>query len=64
MKNLFKRFATARSGSVLIEYVTIASMISVAFLTGAVHLGDTISEDFTIISQIIGGGPPALEGPR
>lgn len=63
MKNLLKRFAAARSGSVLIEYVTIASMISVAFLTGAVHLGNVISDDFIVISQMI-GGPAALDGPR
>lgn len=63
MKILLKRFAAARSGSVLIEYVTIASMISVAFLTGAHHLGNAISEDLIVISEII-GGPPVLERQR
>lgn len=63
MKNLLKRFVQARTGNVAVEYITIASVISVAFFTGAVDLGNLISQDFIVLSEII-GGPPVLDRPR
>ncbi|MDF1610363.1 Flp family type IVb pilin [Hoeflea sp. YIM 152468] len=50
MKNLFNRFVEDESGATAIEYGLIAALISVALITGATTLGDTLSNQFNSLS--------------
>ena len=46
MKNLFARFLKDESGATAIEYGLIAALISVALITGATTLGNTLNTTF------------------
>jgi pilus assembly protein Flp/PilA len=50
MKNLFERFAQDESGATAIEYGLIAALISVALITGATTLGNTLNAQFQSLS--------------
>lgn len=50
MKNLFNRFVKDESGATAIEYGLIAALISVALITGATTLGDTLNTQFQALS--------------
>lgn len=50
MKNLFNRFVKDESGATAIEYGLIAALISVALITGATTLGDTLNNQFSALS--------------
>lgn len=47
MKNLFDRFVKDESGATAIEYGLIAALISVALITGATTLGNSLNNQFT-----------------
>ncbi len=51
MKNLFDRFVKDESGATAIEYGLIAALISVALITGATTLGDTLNGQFQFLSD-------------
>jgi pilus assembly protein Flp/PilA len=53
MKNLFKRFAKDQSGATAIEYVLIASLISVAIILGATTLGSKLNTTFNDIAGAV-----------
>ena len=50
MKNLFDRFVKDESGATAIEYGLIAALISVALITGATTLGNTLNTQFQALS--------------
>lgn len=50
MKNLFDRFVKDESGATAIEYGLIAALISVALITGATTLGETLNNQFQSLS--------------
>lgn len=50
MKNLFERFVQDESGATAIEYGLIAALISVALITGATTLGNTLNNQFQSLS--------------
>lgn len=50
MTKLFSRFLKDESGATAIEYGLIAALISVAIITGATTLGNTLSSTFSNIS--------------
>ncbi|KGF70144.1 pilus assembly protein [Hoeflea sp. BAL378] len=50
MKTLFERFVKDESGATAIEYGLIAALISVALITGATTLGNTLSNQFNSLS--------------
>lgn len=50
MKNLFDRFVKDESGATAIEYGLIAALISVALITGATTLGNTLNAQFQSLS--------------
>lgn len=50
MKNLLNRFVKDESGATAIEYGLIAALISVALITGATTLGDTLNTQFQGLS--------------
>ena len=50
MKNLFDRFVKDESGATAIEYGLIAALISVALITGATTLGNTLNTQFQSLS--------------
>jgi len=50
MKNIFDRFVKDESGATAIEYGLIAALISVALITGATTLGDTLNTQFQALS--------------
>ena len=50
MKNLFDRFVKDESGATAIEYGLIAALISVALITGATTLGNTLNDQFQSLS--------------
>ncbi|MBC7281735.1 Flp family type IVb pilin [Hoeflea sp.] len=51
MKNLLNRFVNDESGATAIEYGLIAALISVALITGATTLGNTLSNQFNSLSD-------------
>ncbi|MCY0149196.1 MULTISPECIES: Flp family type IVb pilin [Hoeflea] len=51
MKNLFDRFVKDESGATAIEYGLIAALISVALITGASTLGNTLNNQFQFLSN-------------
>jgi pilus assembly protein Flp/PilA len=50
MTKIFTRFLKDESGATAIEYGLIAALISVALITGATTLGNTLNKAFTGIS--------------
>ncbi|MCQ2005765.1 Flp family type IVb pilin [Rhizobium sp. NRK18] len=50
MTKLFARFMKDESGATAIEYGLIAALISVAIITGASTLGNSLSNQFTNIA--------------
>ncbi|CAN7164923.1 Flp family type IVb pilin [Rhizobium sp. LjRoot30] len=50
MTKLFARFLKDESGATAIEYGLIAALISVALITGATALGNSIGDTFTNLS--------------
>ena len=50
MKNIIVRFVNDESGATAIEYGLIAALISVALITGATTLGNTLSNQFNSLS--------------
>ena len=63
MKTLFARFAQDESGATAIEYGLIATLISVAIITGATLLGGTLNEVFSDLSGTMGGGVDPVDPP-
>jgi pilus assembly protein Flp/PilA len=55
MSKLFSRFLKDESGATAIEYGLIAALISVAIITGATTLGNTLSATFANISGRMNG---------
>ncbi|MDP2118911.1 MAG: Flp family type IVb pilin [Hoeflea sp.] len=51
MKNIFERFVKDESGATAIEYGLIAALISVALITGATTLGNTLNSQFQSLSN-------------
>lgn len=51
MSKIFARFLKDESGATAIEYGLIAALISVALITGATTLGDSLDTTFQAISQ-------------
>jgi len=51
MKNLVVRFVEDESGATAIEYGLIAALISVALITGATTLGNTLNAQFQSLSD-------------
>jgi len=51
MKNLFDRFVQDESGATAIEYGLIAALISVALITGATTLGNSLNNQFANIAS-------------
>tara|TARA_R110002020_G_scaffold285595_2_gene501134 strand:- start:16162 stop:16347 length:186 start_codon:yes stop_codon:yes gene_type:complete len=50
VKTLFERFVKDESGATAIEYGLIAALISVALITGATTLGNTLNAQFQSLS--------------
>ena len=50
MTKMFERFAKDESGATAIEYGLIAALISVALITGATTLGNTLNNMFKGLS--------------
>lgn len=50
MTKLFAKFLKDESGATAIEYGLIAALISVALITGATTLGNTLNSTFQAIS--------------
>lgn len=50
MTKIFDRFAKDESGATAIEYGLIAALISVALITGATTLGNTLNGVFSNLS--------------
>ena len=63
MKTLFARFAQDESGATAIEYGLIATLISVAIITGATLLGGTLNQVFQDLSGTMGGGVDPVDPP-
>ena len=51
MKNLLNRFVKDESGATAIEYGLIAALISVALITGATTLGNSLNNQFDQLSK-------------
>ena len=51
MKNMIERFVKDESGATAIEYGLIAALISVALITGATTLGNTLNAQFQSLSD-------------
>lgn len=51
MKTIFDRFVKDESGATAIEYGLIAALISVALITGATTLGNTLNQQFQSLSD-------------
>ena len=51
MKNMIERFVKDESGATAIEYGLIAALISVALITGASTLGNTLGDQFQSLSD-------------
>jgi len=50
MFNLVKQFAKDESGATAIEYGLIAALVSVALITGAGALGNSLNKQFNALS--------------
>lgn len=59
MKNLFARFVQDESGATAIEYGLIAALISVALITGATTLGESLNTQFQALSTKMGNAASA-----
>lgn len=51
MKTLFTRLMKDESGATAIEYGLIAALISVALIAGATTLGNTLDNQFRLLSD-------------
>lgn len=51
MKTIFDHFVQDESGATAIEYGLIAALISVALITGATTLGNTLNAQFQSLSD-------------
>ena len=51
MKNMIESFVKDESGATAIEYGLIAALISVALITGATTLGNTLNAQFQSLSD-------------
>lgn len=58
MTKIFARFFKDESGATAIEYGLIAALISVALITGASTLGNSLNETFTGISAKLDANQP------
>jgi pilus assembly protein Flp/PilA len=54
MTKIFTRFLKDESGATAIEYGLIAALISVALITGATTLGNTLNNTFNKLSTTLG----------
>ena len=63
MKNLIVRFLHEEEGQDLIEYVLIATFVSVGALTGATALGDALDEWYDQAAQWVGRSDDDLAAP-
>lgn len=59
MTKIFAKFLKDESGATAIEYGLIAALISVALITGASTLGNTLNNTFTAISNKLSNGTVA-----
>ena len=53
---MFLRFLKDESGATAIEYGLIATLISVALITGATTVGSTLNSKFDSIGTTVGSG--------
>lgn len=53
MTKIFARFVKDESGATAIEYGLIAALISVALITGATALGDSLNTQFTNLASYL-----------
>ena len=53
MTKLFARFVKDESGATAIEYGLIAALISVALITGATALGNSLNTQFTNLASYL-----------
>ena len=58
MTKIFARFLKDESGATAIEYGLIAALISVALITGATSLGNSLSTTFTNIAGTLDANQP------
>ena len=58
MKNIIERFVKDESGATAIEYGLIAALISVALITGATTLGNTLNNQFQLLSDKMNEAKP------
>ena len=58
MTKIFARFFKDESGATAIEYGLIAALISVALITGASTLGNSLNTTFTGISTKLNANQP------
>ena len=59
MLKTFERFVKDESGATAIEYGLIAALISVALITGATTLGNTLNNQFQWLSNKMNAAKPA-----
>ncbi|PPJ48182.1 Flp family type IVb pilin [Rhizobium sp. KAs_5_22] len=58
MTKIFARFFKDESGATAIEYGLIAALISVALITGASTLGNSLNDTFTNLSTELNNNQP------
>ncbi|MBA3038267.1 MAG: Flp family type IVb pilin [Alphaproteobacteria bacterium] len=58
MTKIFARFFKDESGATAIEYGLIAALISVALITGASTLGNSLNDTFTNLSGELDANQP------
>jgi pilus assembly protein Flp/PilA len=58
MTKIFARFFKDESGATAIEYGLIAALISVALITGASTLGNSLNDTFTNLSTELNSNQP------
>lgn len=58
MTKIFARFFKDESGATAIEYGLIAALISVALITGASTLGNSLNDTFTNLSSELDANQP------
>ena len=59
MTKIFARFLKDESGATAIEYGLIAALISVALITGASTLGNSLDDTFSNIATTLNSNQPA-----
>ncbi|GEO87215.1 MULTISPECIES: Flp family type IVb pilin [Alphaproteobacteria] len=63
MTKIFARFIKDESGATAIEYGLIAALISVALITGATTLGNSLNSQFSsLATKLDNAGKPAATG--